>query len=313
MVGIVVPAYKRRDTLRAALQSLALQTRKDFTVIVVDDHSPEPLLDVVNEFKDTLKIVYKYAEVNGGPGAARQIGLEECYALGVKYVMFLDSDDMYFPHAIERLVHEMELTGCSMISAAIWQEHVEGGGAMIQSDNETWLHGKIFQAAYLKEYEISFPKLRTNEDVVFNLIASQCAPKKGTLNEILYLFRYDNNSITHSADASMTMISTDYITAIYHVALYMMEKLGRITDQVLIDIFATYNHYQTGITLGLITDEIKEQTKYLLHLPQVKEALDSETTLKRFESVPNQYMSYGGKIYFFAQTFWDWLIEFEVM
>lgn len=313
MVGIVIPAYRRREALYQALLSLELQTNKDFIVIVVDDHSPEPLEDVVREFDGKLNYIYKYAEVNGGPGAARQLGLEECYELGVKYVMFLDSDDMLYPQTVQRLLHEIEATGCSMISTCIWQEHADGRGAIIPADNETWLHGKIFQTAYLKEYDICFPKLRTNEDVTFNLIASQCAPKKGTCNEVLYLFKYNKNSITRDANSPLSMISTDYISALYYVSKYMMDKFGKITDQVLIDIFAIYNHYQAGLVLNLITDEIIEQVRYLLQIPQVKEALVSEEVLTRFKTIPNHYMIYNKTVYYFSQTFYQWLKKFGAL
>lgn len=313
MVGIVIPAYKRREVLYQALLSLELQTNKDFIVIVVDDHSPEPLEDVVREFDGKLNYIYKYAEVNGGPGAARQLGLEECYEIDVKYVMFLDSDDMLYPHAVDRLVHVMEESGCSLVGAQVWQEHVDGGGGIIPSDNETWLHGKIFLTSYLKENDIRFPKLRTNEDVAFNLIASQCAPKKGTLDEILYLFKYDNNSITHQGNPPLGMLSTDYIEALYCVVEYMMKKYNRITDQVLIDIIAIYNHYQVGKIVGLMTNEIKEEVKYMLHLPQVQAALTSFESLKQFTPIINQYLTYADKVYYFSQTFYHWLKEFEAI
>ena len=84
MLGIVIPAYEREDCLRGALDSLITQMRKDFTVFVIDDHSPKPLEAVVNEYKDKLNIVYIYAEENGGPGAARQLGLNKCYETDLK-------------------------------------------------------------------------------------------------------------------------------------------------------------------------------------------------------------------------------------
>ena len=64
MLGIVIPAYKRKECLREALQSLVLQTYKKFFVIVVDDHSPEPLEPVAKEFEDTLHIKYIYLPEN---------------------------------------------------------------------------------------------------------------------------------------------------------------------------------------------------------------------------------------------------------
>lgn len=309
MLGIVIPAYKREDCLREALDSLIGQTKKDFTVIVVDDHSPKPLKKVVKEYSKKLNIIYKYAEVNGGPGAARQIGLETCYEQNLEYVMFLDSDDLLFPHAVERLMHEIVNTGCDFISSMIWQDHGNHIGAKIASNNQTWLHGKIFRLSYLKEKEIIFPPLRANEDVAFNLIAMECAEKKGYLDEILYLFRYQQNSLTKGAEKSVTITSTDYIAAIYYVATYMRKHINGITRQILINTFALYNFYQTAKNKNIITPEVKKQIKYLANQPEFLAVLATPQTMKEFSHLLNQFGVEDGKVIFYKQTFIDWLSE----
>lgn len=311
MLGIVIPAYKREDCLRQALQSLVGQTYKEFMVIVVDDHSPEPLLEVVKEFSDKLNIYYYYCEVNGGPGVARQIGLNTCYANECEYVMFLDSDDLLYPHAVQRLLQEISLTECDVISSQIWQETENGTGAIIQSSNETWMHGKIYRTKYLQDNNISFPNMRTNEDMAFNLIALQGANKKGFLDEPLYLFRCEQNSITRSANASFSVVSVDYITSLYYTALFLREKLGEVTNQIIIDIFACYNYYQVGLCLGLITEEIKAQTSYLVNLPEFVAVTQDDAGLDKLTSVVNQFFVFRERIFYFKQTFKDWLEEMQ--
>lgn len=310
MITVIIPAYKRQDCLREALDSLVGQTEKNFEVIVVDDHSPEPLEGVVNEYKEKLNISYIYAKENGGPGAARQLGLEECYSRGTKYVTFLDSDDLFFPHTIERLLHEISNTNCDFISACIWQEIGGHLGNKIENKNQTWLHGKVFSVEYLQKKKITFPKIRTNEDVTFNLLVTECAEKKGYLDETLYLFRYANDSLTKGTTRNVDMISIDYIGAIYHTAKYMQDNYGGITDQVLIDIFATYNHYQTGNAKGIITEETNKQINYMLHLPAFVEALNNLDSMQRLQGVINQYEIFGSEVIYFGQTFFEWLTSF---
>lgn len=314
MLGIIIPAYKRPERLREALRSLEIQTRKDFVVVIVDDHSPEPLEAVAQEFYSSLSYVYFYAEQNGGPGAARQIGLDWCYSQNFEYVMFLDSDDLFYPHTVERLLTEMENTGCEMISSMIWQESGPGcyGGA-IPSNNETWLHGKIFRTDYLQEHEIRFPPIRTNEDVVFNLIASQISKKKGTLDEVLYLFRMDPNSLTRSDGASKAPHSTDYIRALYYVTTYMKEKFDKLSDQVVIDIFACYNHYQVGLYYDMITQDIIDKMYYMLHQEEIFSALQDIASLTRYVRAIQSYYILPTKVIFFKQSFYDWLVMFEMI
>ncbi len=64
-LDIVIPAYKARF-LPALLQSLANQSSKDFTVIVRDDASPEPLKPICEQFGERLPIRYVRFERNLG-------------------------------------------------------------------------------------------------------------------------------------------------------------------------------------------------------------------------------------------------------
>ena len=64
-LDIVIPAYKARF-LPLLLQSLINQTSKNFSVIVADDASPEPLHPICEEFGDRLPIRYVRFERNLG-------------------------------------------------------------------------------------------------------------------------------------------------------------------------------------------------------------------------------------------------------
>lgn len=311
MLGIVIPAYKRRDCLREALQSLTYQTFKRFFVIVVDDHSPERLEDVVMEFEDKLHIKYVYADENGGPGAARQIGLDICYKSNFDLVMFMDSDDMLYPNAVARLTYEINHTKSDIVSASIWAEDSSGVGSKIKGDNKTWLHGKIYRTKYLKDNDICFPPMRTNEDLAFNLMAIENTKNKFILDEVLYLFRHEPGSITREGSRTASVISVDYITGIYYAAKYLNERKG-ITPQIVIDIISCYNHYEIGAELiKEVPDTIKEQMKYLLSLKEVKDFLSHRTNIYEINKIIQVGFIYQKQAYYFKRTFKEWLEEFE--
>ena len=310
MLGIVIPAYKRKDCLRQALQSLCYQTYKKFFVIVVDDHSPEPLKDIVEEFDDRLHIIYRYAEENGGPGVARQIGLNLCYEKNFDLVMFLDSDDMLYPHAVARLTYEINHTKHDIISSAIWSEDKNGTGDTIAEDNKTWLHGKIYRTAYLKNNNISFPSMRANEDLAFNLMAIENTKKKGVLNETLYLFRHEANSITRSSEKSLSLLSFDYIDALYEAQTYLAPRVG-VTNQMIINILSSYNYYQAGVALGVhLKEETKEHLRYLLRLPEIQDVIHSPSKLNNCLTIFRTFFVFEKQIYYFTQTLENWLKEF---
>ena len=311
MLGIVIPAYKRQNCLRQALQSLCYQTYQKFSVVIVDDHSPEPLEEVVEEFDNKLRIIYKYAEVNGGPGAARQIGLNICYEKDFDLVMFLDSDDMLFPHAVERLVNEINLSMSDVASSKIWNDYGNGRGQELPADNKTFLHGKIFRVNYLRSNNITFPPLRTNEDLSFNLMAIENTQNVRLVQEVLYLFKYEQNSITrNTTEKNLHVHSFDYITANYYAAKFL-ETHNHVTYQIAANALATYNYYQLGLNLGLKpSEELKEQIRYLLKLPLIQEVLNEpQKIVQTLQSIKN-FTVIGNNIYYYKQTFYDWLKEF---
>lgn len=64
-LAIVIPAFKG-IFLRQSLESLAAQTNKQFNVYIGDDHSPEGLLKIVDQFYSRLDIRYTRFQNNIG-------------------------------------------------------------------------------------------------------------------------------------------------------------------------------------------------------------------------------------------------------
>ena len=100
-VSVIIPVYNAEKYLPVCLESLAIQTLRDFEVIIVDDCSTDSSLAVaesfVERFDGRLKIFTLSA--NTGSGAVpRNVGLE--YACG-EYVFFMDNDDLLVDNALE--------------------------------------------------------------------------------------------------------------------------------------------------------------------------------------------------------------------
>ena len=78
-LAIVIPTYKA-TFLPAALDSIAAQTCKDFTLYVGDDCSPEPIGDIVEQYRDKIDLVYQRFDTNlGGKDLVAQ--WERCIAM----------------------------------------------------------------------------------------------------------------------------------------------------------------------------------------------------------------------------------------
>jgi len=103
--SVVIPVYNRPQEVKEILESLATQTFRNFEVIVIEDGSAIRCEQVVDEYRDKLKIEYYY-KPNTGPGPSRNFGF--AHAKGRYFVVF-DSDCILPPeylHVVKQSILE---------------------------------------------------------------------------------------------------------------------------------------------------------------------------------------------------------------
>ena len=109
-LAIVIPAYKA-CFFREVLDSLAKQSRRDFTVYIGDDASPDDLESIVSDYKDQLDIFYFRFEQNWG-GRDLVAHWERCIELSDEPLIWLFSDDDLMPSdAVERVMKTWKKSG----------------------------------------------------------------------------------------------------------------------------------------------------------------------------------------------------------
>jgi glycosyltransferase involved in cell wall biosynthesis len=89
-VSIIIPVYNGEKFIQRAIRSVVDQNfpRKQFEIIVVDDGSTDNTLDIIQPFKDTIRIMRH--EKNMGLATSRNTGIK---AARGQYVVNLDADD----------------------------------------------------------------------------------------------------------------------------------------------------------------------------------------------------------------------------
>jgi glycosyltransferase involved in cell wall biosynthesis len=92
-VSVVLATYDRRAVLPRAIASVLAQENAQFELIIVDDASRDGTRDYLATLSDP-RVRVILAEHNGGPSAARNLGVA---AARGEIVAFLDSDDAYRP------------------------------------------------------------------------------------------------------------------------------------------------------------------------------------------------------------------------
>jgi len=101
--SIIIPMYNRVLTIRRCLDSALSQDFKDYEIIVVDDASEDDSIAVVETYLPNHHLKLVKSQENRGVCAARGLGIK--HACG-KWIMFIDSDDVFHPGAFETIYEE---------------------------------------------------------------------------------------------------------------------------------------------------------------------------------------------------------------
>jgi glycosyltransferase involved in cell wall biosynthesis len=86
--SVIIPLYNRPQEIRELLETLTVQSHKDFEVLVIEDGSKDDAEEIVKSFADKLDVRY-FKKQNEGQGFTRNFGFKR--AKGDYFVIF-DSD-----------------------------------------------------------------------------------------------------------------------------------------------------------------------------------------------------------------------------
>jgi glycosyltransferase involved in cell wall biosynthesis len=202
-ITVVIPAYNAHDTIERTLYSIVNQSMAEqLQVIIVNDKSKKGYEYIAKRFKKLIDIDIINMEVNGGPGVARQRGLEACQT---PYITFIDGDDIYidglFMEGVVR--HLDEDANCTNVNVMFLEERGQGRFSR-HDDDVTWVFGKVYRVDFLRRNNIGFSELRANEDLEFN-IKVHLLQRDGEYTHFVndkqcYLWRIKEDSITRVND-----------------------------------------------------------------------------------------------------------------
>ena len=99
VVSVVLPAFNRLKYLRSAVASVFAQTVPDWELLVADDGSDTETRAYLRSLEGASQVRILWLSHCGIPAAVRNAALAEARG---EYVAFLDSDDEWMPHKLER-------------------------------------------------------------------------------------------------------------------------------------------------------------------------------------------------------------------
>jgi len=94
--SVIIPAFNAEKYISNCLDSVFAQhTDYRFEVIVIDDGSTDKTSEIVSSGYPEVRL---FTKKNGGPGSARNLGVELALS---DIIIFLDADDRMLPGRIE--------------------------------------------------------------------------------------------------------------------------------------------------------------------------------------------------------------------
>jgi len=125
LISVVLPTHNRVSLLKKAINSVLLQTERDFELIIVDDASTDGTPEFLKQFVKTdarIKIIINTVAL-GGSGA-RNTGIS---ASRGKWVAFLDDDDEWFKNKLSLQLETINLTPSAVACSCNYEHHYPFG------------------------------------------------------------------------------------------------------------------------------------------------------------------------------------------
>lgn len=206
LISIVIPIFNQESYLEECLDSICHQSEQDIEIICVDDGSTDLSLEILHKYMEQDPRIRIFSQTNQGAGAARNLGMK--HARG-KYLLFLDSDDIFEPDMLEKMVKAAEkdkldilVCRCDRFDAdtnrredASWsirEERLPAFRPFVSHDItgdffETfiwWPWDKLFRKEFIDSLGISFQILRTTNDLFFVCAAMLMAKRISTIDDV---------------------------------------------------------------------------------------------------------------------------------
>jgi glycosyltransferase involved in cell wall biosynthesis len=147
LLSIIIPQYNEEKDILDCLESLSLQTYKNFEIIVIDDGSIDNSLEMIRNFEKKNKKVKVLEQNHKGPGMARNFGAEKSKG---EILVFVDADMTfdkdYLKNLIQPIINEETIGTENEIQSSNYKKNIWTKCAGKWSFDGTYETRKIFRA-----------------------------------------------------------------------------------------------------------------------------------------------------------------------
>ncbi len=211
-----MPVYNAEAFLEHSIGSVISQTYENFELICFNDASTDNSIKILHQFSETdkrIKVIDSTINVKQGGGRNRAIAL----AKG-EYIIFLDADDALAENALKQCVaaiHEFHADAVFFDYAQLTRDGIQQTISPLGSDSSiissdllkrrlvmfpTPIWTAIYRRTLITDNNLYFPEKVFYEDNAVALAIQLSANNVVKINQTLYHYRIDNNSVTRSTD-----------------------------------------------------------------------------------------------------------------
>jgi glycosyltransferase involved in cell wall biosynthesis len=208
-ISVIVPVYNVENYLNNCIDSILSQTFTEFECILVEDCSTDNSSKICDEYsqKDRrVKVIHNVK--NLGSSISRKTGLDNCDG---EYIQYIDGDDWIEKDMLEKMRAKAVSGGFDMVICDYFYEKPDNRIYERQEIDKMKKLEIIKDIAVMKKLacavwnkmvrreillKIQFPNQNYAEDRFISLQTIYYSQKTGYIEEALYHYRYNINSIT---------------------------------------------------------------------------------------------------------------------
>lgn len=276
--SVIICTYNRPSLLVRAIESVLAQSFSNFEVIVVDDHSPQDMGELVEGFGDARIRFLRQAE-NRGVAHSTNLGLQ---AATGEYISILNDDDCFAPSFLAEMWQHLEATGADFAWCGVedaYEEEPEAFGRVARATrhSDPWAVEELvtrvglgFGFTIRRESLLSLggldENLRSSEDTELFLRLVQQPTSWQSLPDCLVKVFRQKDRLTKASPRRAEDLS--YVLAKHHSFLQTRPPLIRHFQLVLASLYVEYGDRAKGrrALLALLRESVWQARVWALLL-----------------------------------------------
>lgn len=241
-VSVVIPNYNASTYITECIDSIE-KNESELEIIVVDDGSTDDSQQLLADIAKNDRKLTVIEQPNMNASVARNRGLEQ--ATG-KYIIFVDSDDMLEPNAIDLMVNEAEKTGAQLVLGNHVIVNKDGkytkNGADFSEksyvettplnlvDRVPYPANKLFSLEVIHGNKMAWGNVRIGQDIDFFLKYLGVCKKVAVLKDVVSKWRILSTSMSHAPSFRILDIVNSFEDI--HNYYIQIEKEGLYKDYI---------------------------------------------------------------------------------